>query len=85
MTFIKMTFFPSADLLMLCEDASIRKFGLRSLFHFTIHISTGSRQEWVKVVEEGLFCVCQNFAKSSFFFTFIQVSLLKDGCDSELR
>lgn len=36
-----MTLFAWADWLMSCEDASIRKFGLRSLFHFPVDISVG--------------------------------------------
>lgn len=68
------------------RNASIRKFGLRSLFHYAIDISMGSSQVWINMVkEEGLFCICQTIAKSSFFFSFIQVSLLVEGCDSELR
>lgn len=36
-----MTLSAWADWLMPCEDASIREFGLRSLFHFPVDISVG--------------------------------------------
>ena len=83
-----MTLFALADWLVSREDASVRQFGLRSLFHFPVYISVGvdpvrGGSKW----KRRAYClICQTIAKSSFFcFSFIHVSLLVGGCDSESR
>lgn len=66
---IKMTLFALADWLVSREDASVRQFGLRSLFHFPVYISMGvdpvrGGSKW----KRRAYClICQTIAKSSFF------------------
>lgn len=66
---IKMTLFALADWLVSREDASVRQFGLRPLFHFPVYISMGvdpvrGGSKWKR---RAYRLICQTIAKSSFF------------------